>query len=383
MAVNRADTNSSKPMNSDPVVFSASCTQALVAMAIEEKLAFMYPGEGHDAFEHFRSISVPSWLRRQISEQLILAPSVLGPFSYGEFLQGSLIDDGILSAIPASPNAPPKVHLEAVDFAVLSAALRMRGIASGPGELIELSQWVFDELDAIAAETERLGLPNNFSAWHYVAKFVTEWPIAKGVPPDVQALMDRKRNLDRETSGYMSAIADIENAVVAAEHSGSSRLFLPRLNDPEWNTEAPFSIRDAGFGKEATEVAILRLVSTQLGRLPFRTTLRDTLKMSRTSAAEDLRYQIGEWSLAIVAGDVDEIVKIERKIRRAKSALDIAQSSSHGGQIATYVGVALMAASAVVGVPTELGVTVTLLGGTYQMVGDSLKRSYRWASFGD
>jgi hypothetical protein len=63
--------------NDGRVLFGDSSTSALLSLAAQEGLLEQGRGDSDLMFDRYRSAEIPSWFRRQISQQLILFPEVI------------------------------------------------------------------------------------------------------------------------------------------------------------------------------------------------------------------------------------------------------------------------------------------------------------------
>jgi hypothetical protein len=133
----------------------------------------------------------------------------------------------------------------------------------------------------------------------------------------------------------------------------------------------------------APEIALVRIVARDLGKLSFRPTLRESLALARNPATVALREQLPVWLDELAAGNIGRAELVQREIAQATRALKIAAVGSAVSNLTTWAGLPLLALDSLVGLPASLGLAVSIIGTGGLAASEGIKHQYRWVTFGN
>jgi hypothetical protein len=274
--------------------------------------------------------------------------------------------------------------VEMLSFApdVMLAFLRMNGLERSWGQLLEDIEFIETENSALTIEFQRRGM----AVSDYLSdrmKIFVEQALGRRPIPGWKELHSRGSALESLAGTIQAAYDELGNTLGALEGLGLSRVFLPRAAATTLSDDSDSPRLQPIAPTEEVRAYLLRIASSHLGRLPFRTTLRDTFRVANSPAAADLRLLLDAWSRELVEGRLETLQTIEKDANKAMAALRAADGASEGSRLITYLGLAATAASLFSEIPVELGIATTILGSGFQGISDAVKSKYRWASFGN
>lgn len=130
------------------------------------------------------------------------------------------------------------------------------------------------------------------------------------------------------------------------------------------------------------EVQVVRTVCVEIGTLPYRTTLKETLKLRDSDQFKELRSFSREFLKVNGELDGSNLDKLKDEIVYAKRHLGHAQRAGSIARFFTYIGVPLALATPLVPALGALGVAATL-GGAYATAHQHAReRRFAWANIG-
>jgi hypothetical protein len=128
----------------------------------------------------------------------------------------------------------------------------------------------------------------------------------------------------------------------------------------------------------------LQTVMMEIGSLPYRHTLQDTLALDASSQMRELRSYVKALASRLERGDAEMAEAIAADVAHAKGELRNAGREDSLSAICTFIGVPLAAlpyfVPALSVAFSSIGLGVTLLGAYAVASGLNLRRQYHWAS---
>jgi hypothetical protein len=135
-------------------------------------------------------------------------------------------------------------------------------------------------------------------------------------------------------------------------------------------------------GLIGNELILLRIASQSLGRTPVRSTLRETLELTRSKPAQRLREVMTEWLTVLRDGETRIFERVAKDVALAQKGLKKAHKIGKGGSLITWLSIPVAAAELVFGSPALIAMGVAAIGGGVEAVRGKLESKYRWAMFG-
>ena len=361
------------------VAIGSTGTQALLALAAKERLLWSSPEDTDKMFETVSRRSVPDPLRIQLLQQLVLSPHVVSTEPHPFFMAGELFEDETVTFRREPSHAT--CDASALSSFSAEALLGLLDAAGTPLSLEELSErcaFLMREERELSPALEAFGISGGA-----FANPMSMLSLTVNRQAQAQELFTRWNKWHNLAVSVLRPFEELEETIGLAEAEKLDRLFIPRRHFLEEMTAELINKPDAGLLKEQPEFAVLQVVTTRLGTLPFRTTLRETLELSRTEAAQDLRVLLDKWVQELPAGPTQVLSRIEREAERAMVSLRAGKKLGAVSRFFTYVGVTSLVASSLGRIPPGFGMATTLVGAYYQAASDALSRRFRWASFGN
>ncbi len=367
-------------------VVGPSSARALLSIGIQEGLLRRArPRELDDGvFDRLSSVPVPNWLRTQLFQQLVLAPSVVMPQSIGEVVDGELLADGTIQFRQPVSRANRGAAFSSFAAAGVLGQMHANGYPASFAEVVTRLDDSVPESLYLEELLSKWGLghltQSPMSGLALAVRLAVDNSISKA---DKDEYRKRQSALDQSVGPILAALNEIEDVVALAENEHLKRVFIPRMYSAEETAGASLARPGPRQLAEEPEVTLLQVASSSLGRLPFGTSLAETLRMSNTAAADDLRTRLDLWVSELPNGSARVLRRIEQDTRRAVAGLGFASDAAAGARLMTYMGMAAVPASAILPIGAEIGVSVAVMGFGFQVATDFASRAVRWASFGE
>lgn len=360
--------------------FSPRATDVVAALAIKEGLLWRSRDDDDGAFDGVARQWINQSIRDQVLQQLILTPKIVTTRRLGLFMEGDLLADGTIRTVEGAAGSP---SVDRIFPEMILGIMALDGKSPTVEELVNESVIVFRELDAVEDKLRRLELelPASLKVEDPLAPFILSVLEPRRYQV-VQPLFVQLNQLREKAGPTVRAFNELENLIGLAESEQLQAIFIPRNTSTEESALDTLRNTQGSFGSEP-EMAILKIATHRLGRLPHAATLKDTLTLAKTSAAEDLRNLITQWVAMIPEGPTSVLESIERKARHAMWGLGAARASTDIGRFVTYAGGSIWLSSALLNLPPDVGVSITIAGVISQGIVDTVTRWYRWASFGN
>ena len=138
----------------------------------------------------------------------------------------------------------------------------------------------------------------------------------------------------------------------------------------------------ANLYENEKNLVLLRVVASELGRLPRGRTLADSIRLSRSPYTNALRLKLSIWRERLEKGEIGNLKEVQEEVREASAAIQGVQATKSIGRIATYLSVPLVAVGPNLGGLAGLGIGVTVVGALSQLTADVVGRRFRWVMFG-
>jgi len=335
----------------------------------------------------FPEVDVVPSLQSRVFQQLLLSDEThlqldahTCEFSYA----GELIDSGRVQLLPyhrpERREADPSLLFESL-FS-MCRFLSANGFTISEGE----AQQRFTELFALeSAYRDRFGDEPLYRV--QLSQFLTKAAGRSTISPADASLLEQYANaleLPRRILGHcqrfqnqvdeaarLNGVAsfDFDVALAFAAENGASHQIDPQI------------ARVLAPGREAET---LQTVMMEIGSLPYRHTLQDTLTLDNSSQMRELRAYVEALTSLLDRGDVDAADAIAADVAHAKGELRNAGREDSLSAICTFIGVPLAAlpyfVPALSVAFSSIGLGVTLLGAYAVASGLLLRRQYHWAS---
>ncbi len=131
------------------------------------------------------------------------------------------------------------------------------------------------------------------------------------------------------------------------------------------------------------QIKLYKLVVDELGELPHRNTLRESILLSKEPETIALREQINHWSEQIFTGDVKGFIEIKKDIKKAITSLSKRHNFNKVGKFCTYIGVPASAGGFLNPFVGVAGLTISVVGAACTKYHNYIKDKYKYAMFGN
>lgn len=349
--------------------------EALMSLAASEGL--MESRKQTDGvFERIAGTRADPLVRATLLEQIVLTPKI----AFGnchEFLwtalSGPLIDDGVITNLSSEEKND---EIESLSLEVLAGML----LAAGhPMSIEEIQRRATAAQDAFREQTEfsnRTGKEPPSEIGRMIREFLD-------VPEEYT---NAEYEAQRRRNEIYSAFRPVGEAVkefqrtsyLASKHGLTLRTPVLSANTDHMLLNPRFSLPP-----DSDQFVLFRVVATGLGKLTYRPTLRDSIKLAKDPATAALRDFLTAWKNELANTDIDAALKLQSEIKRATDALAKLQTVNNVGTITTWLSVPISAVEFMFGLPPVLGVSVGLVGKGASATSTFVSRKHRWAMFGN
>lgn len=356
-----------------------TATNGLLAIALQEGM-IQPNGEFDDGLvEALKARVVPAWYRQQLFEQVVLNEHFVtaqNPF----FLEGDLLESGWITTVPVDGASAGAKYANIRLPELIIAMAKSRGKELHANTLLRDIAELEERATAISVAFVRLGLlePADIYGGDLEGLFALQGLIwSNSIRADeARRLLHSWGDLRTDARPYVDATGEIHSTWKLASTAGVERVFLPR-GDAKVALPATFP---PGFDDARPHV--LRLAVDGIGVLPTRQTLKETMELSASAAAQDLRGRIAGWEAEFERDPMSAIESIQRQVRTARRLWSIGDDMAIGGRWVTWAGIAASIASSLVGAPAELGVGLAIFAAGYDVGNWATQKAVRWVSFG-
>jgi hypothetical protein len=149
------------------------------------------------------------------------------------------------------------------------------------------------------------------------------------------------------------------------------------------NTEQTLLNPNFNLPPDSDQFALFRIVANGLGKLTYRSTLRESIQLASDPATVALREHLAAWEHELGREDADAALKIQTEIKRATDALAKLQPAETVGTVTTWLSVPISTVEFIFGLPPILGCTVGLVEKGASATSKLLARKHRWAMYGN
>jgi len=363
------------------VVFDEPLARAFLTLARQEKLIEDQPHLTDFWLESFTRDEPSAASKRVVLEQITMTPTVIWPYWIPKTgIHGQLVEEQILVAPAAARSVPPVTQRMSVEWVV--EMLSARGMNMTVEEVMRLSDLVMTASRACQRIEDARGqtFPTKMDR-------VLREVFARHQKVNWQPFSDEDMKAQFNLETALDAWGPVRRCIE------TFALTVATADDSDALVRVPFSLAAGAEGGRFAEAdayergnhALLAVVSDELGRIPFRPTLRDTLKLAKDPATAALREQLAVWKATLEATDDRGLPSIRSEVAAALRSLQRATMFSKVGRWMTLLSVPVGSLGFFLsGVPGTLpGFAVSVAGALAQESAQGLQRAYRWAMFGN
>lgn len=358
------------------VVFDSTCADAYIQMAIDEGLL-----EVKDQSEFRRWKKVPTWIRQQVLEQVVLTPNVLTTIRLDPTdAKGALLDKGMIKSID-SPEID-SVRPYSFQKGIIDGMLRARGRIISKKTYKQRTDNFISSIREDTAYKRKHGKPSP-------DLLLVRHAIDRGLQPDTFLEYDytpEEIDASFERQAHFEAFIEIDQcmyefqAVATIARQIEALLKVPvYFPDTELISEQIRTTPDT----EPDAVTVFRIVARGLGKLTYRDNLRASLALAEESPTQALRDQLGLWIKAINEGDILEMELLQKEIKNSTSKLAKLSYINTVGTLTTWLSVPVGICEFLLQLPPVLGITLGVCGKGSSFASYRLRKKYEWAMFGN
>lgn len=367
---------------SKKVVIDSVLTDTLLALAVQEGLLEEDDQKTDMYLRRYERYPLNARLKEVVLEQVVLTPQIITTKHMPlEHFSGELVErGGIINVDPPEDNL---FEFGSFSKPIIDAMLRSRNHIIPEEDFVRKVNKANEAFKEQAAYTKRTGKepPNlaarelrdflsrtmgfSFEEDEYTSDEYAEQEIRKRAIEEARPILECTRE-------YLEIItvASKENALIR----------IPLASYPvEHSVEPLFTIES----KENQDIALFRVVATELGKLTFRATLEESLRLADQSNTEALREQLAKWKQSLQRGEIDNLGTIQKEVKEATSELAKLSSTKNVGKITVLLSLPVSALEMLTGLPPALGLTLNLIGLASQQRRDETESALKWAMFGN
>lgn len=353
------------------VVFDDSSLWALLRLAHRDGLVRQRSGV---QLRELVEKSDPA-LERQVLEQLVLTPKVLGFFDRGslceDVLEGEFLhsDSLIRATTPTSTD-----RYEALPMDLITGILQARGHAISEQEFLP-------RLEALkSVEEERQQRANNGKKFPGIEDHVFKALKHDRLSSDEWAFYRKYQEVQDRISPIIMAFNHAQEVMTAAaEHSASGMVPYAVNTVGEAIRNPAHELSDT---PSVSKLVLIRMVAEDIGTLLPPSSLTATLKLAGSPEAEALRYKSTEWMDRLESGELNGIAPIRKEIRSAMRSLEKINRAKTVGSFVTLAAVPVGVAEILLGSPGIAGLTFGAIGTVSEVCIRATEKRYRWALLG-
>jgi len=353
-------------------------TEALLAYASKEKLIWS-TRETDGVYEKIVSADYHPLISHQLRERLVVSPKLVFhdfPDFLWDALDGPLKDNGHIANV--QPPTSTEVRPKTIPLDVISGMLgeivtenHLNTVLSGVAKALEEEQHfekssgrkppdiLSEDITGCFRKAGIVDLPSEYSQ------------------EEIHAQRERNR-VYSALSPYLKAAEEYSKLANAASTYGIM-LGTPLLAaNTAANLLNPYFCPDTND----SEVALFRVVCSELGKTTLRSTITETLKLSKEPATKALREMLPQWHSQLTSGNEQELIKLKHDIAQANHALSSLSEVQTAGRITTWLAIPIAFIELVLKLPPIIGVTASTIGVFAVGKEQRIRERYLWATYG-
>lgn len=321
--------------------------------------------------------TVPDWQRQQILSQLVLTPTVMTLCDLPEALTGALVEERILTSCRKPSVLLKHEQFPAEAIAGLIIAKRQKMPKEDWNDLISRCDKVLTEMSDARKSDGRDSGRFQIEIQDVLAQVGIEFE--RSYTTTERSRADEWSQV-LEAAGPVLLAMETYATINTAALESNAMAFLP-LHTVDSRRHGVISLTKPS-PSEIT-MKLYRVAADRLGRMPFRSTLRETLELARQPGTQALREKIAEWHQLIgKPGCYDDYRRVEEDIAKAKAALRVVDEVAGVSRFATWVAVPITLAELGLQLPPILGLAVSAVGCLATMSAQTKTEELRWISYG-
>lgn len=349
--------------------------EALISLAASEGLMASRK-ETDGVYERIAQTKPDAIVRKTLLEQIVLTPNITFSNCHDflwSALSGPLVEEGLITNLSSDDKSD---EIETLSLEVLAGML----IAAGhPMSIEEIQRRALSTQAALREQTEftnRTGKEPPSEITRVIREMMR---VPDDYTPDEYQAQRRRNEIFGKFRPVVEAVEEFQRtSFLASKHN-----LILRTPVISQNTDLALLNPDFRLPPESDQFVLFRVVASGLGKLTYRSTLQDSIKLSKAPATVALREYLAAWKTELENGEVDAALKIQSEIKRATDAMEKLQTDRVAGTITTWLSVPVSAVEFMFGLPPVLGVTVGLVGKGASAKCEVVSRKYRWAMFGN
>jgi hypothetical protein len=360
-------------MNTKTAVVDKFTQESLMAMAAEEDL-LLSTKETDGVYERIIGAQVNPVIKQQLLEQIVLTPQIAFnncPQFLWESLDGPLIDKNNLANLDDEYDND---NLEKVTYDILS------GMLIGAGHQISVAeiQRRYNAVQKALQEQEEYTKKTGKEPPSEIRRIILE---SCDVEDEYDPEEYKAQRLRNEVFSSFRPILHAFEEFQRVSHVASKYGYVLRIPIvPQGHTDS-FLNPDSKSHMKSNDFVLFRIVADGLGKLTYRPTLRESIKLANDPATIALRECLSVWQKELLNTDVDAVIKIQSEIKKATKALSKLNTINNVGTITTWLSAPVSLFEFFLGLPPILGVSVGLAGKGTSAISTFTKTKYRWAMY--
>jgi hypothetical protein len=354
------------------VVLDGSQMEALLYCAVQEGLLDNDPSIGNGFVARLIEKPPPSIETvRDIFEQLVIGGRIIS----AEFLPtnwpGELTESGFLAPWEFIPEERLVKVSEVSPVLVLRLAKWYE-----PALTLERFRQIYNEL--VGAQEEWQAQAPGRS--HYALSILWDLPggkkdVSKELETGEMQAFERYLKAEQAATPIVKAIKQLRRVLTCS-------LEADALSSVPIAAEVARPVACAEVEDSESRQVMLEVHAKELARHPIGATLRDTLALSRTNEAMELRKKMAEWAALIRQSSNTGYERVLDDIRAAQRELKYGKRAGRLGTISTVVGVVALGATPIFPVAGAIGAVCTVVGGLSLGAQETIKVRNKWALYG-
>jgi len=321
----------------DGVVLDEPMGRALLFAATQENLLDAEPSIGDGFVRKLLARPPEQKLLDGAFEQLVLGGKAYLPFWIPPAWKGELFERGLVAPVEYIPSED-LIEAPEMSSELVLGMLDARGAAWSPEELRR-------------AYTEYVDAHNH---WDRVSGAKSLYAIeilmiVRHIGKDATLSYSAEELEAYERVQHAKeAMRPIIDCIEAYRHVLTASLRLSALSALPTAPSDSSTIDISRVSDSTERTALLRVTCSALRRVPIGSTLRETVALATTPEAHGLRIRLAGWAETARAGDLDPVSLALSDVQSARKALAGAKTLTRVGEYATWIGLPLGVAGALI-----------------------------------
>ncbi len=360
------------------IVLDKRTIEALLYAAIEEGLLDNDPRIGDGYVRQLMSNPPSRELIKDAMEYLVLGGKVVVPFGLPKDLKGEIIERGVIES-HRTTGSDQEIDIDCLSHKTVLSMLQRRGYRDwNEGKLVSLYN---DYLEKYKCFKNLVG-DKSFDGVDFILA-MRQSPMGEELWPDFhQEYPENELKMWKDVQDSFRELSPVFSCrmeyseLISCSLRHDSLCSLPIDQNIEERSDF------LKFSDAEERMSLLKITCECLHRIPIGRSLRETIEMSESPEANDLRSKLELWTHTLHKNNADTVESILHEVANARKSLRTAKSCEKVGYYTTIIGMPV-ALLGVLGGPitTIAGIAVSVIGGLSLYRQEEIEKMNQWAMY--